>query len=77
MYDFPVSTACSAPLFSKLEKPNKLFLNIVVGQFVASSCEQCMPWKEPWMMPALEMCDGDTKIAMPLQGMQTTMVLFW
>lgn len=26
-YDFPVSTACRAPLFSKLEKQNKLFLS--------------------------------------------------
>lgn len=64
MYDFSVSTARRAPLFSKLEKQNKLFLSIVVGQFVASSCEQCMPWKEPWLMPAEEICDWDTKIVM-------------
>jgi len=66
MYDFLISAACSAPLLSKLEKQNKLFLSIVVGQFVASSCDQCMPWKEPWLMPAEEMCDWDTNIVMPL-----------
>lgn len=66
MYDFPVSAACSAPLFSNLEKPKELFLNTVFGQFVTSNCEQCMPWREPWLMPAQEMSDGDTRM-IPLE----------